>query len=245
LVSAAIVRSVCRSSQRQRSIDARGTSLATADVVNDERDAEHDRRETLSVVTTSLAAVLTAWSAFQAATWSGRQTFALALAEKKRQLSAQARLEGDQQRHLDANLFVAWSSAHVEHHDELATFLYGRFPPRLKKAMDVWLSTHPFESQDAPAHPFVMKEYELDAHERAESLGKEADAAVEKAETANLHSDTYVLGTVVFATIILLASLGPRLRRPRSQRLMLVVSGMVLLLAIAWLSELPIAWLGA
>lgn len=210
-----------------------------------ERDAQHDKRETLSVVMTSLAAVLTAWSAFQAATWSGRQTFALALGEKKRQLSAQARLEGDQQRHLDANLFVAWSTAHVEHHDELATFLYGRFPPRLKKAMDVWLTTHPFESNDAPPHPFVMKEYELDAHEKAETLATEADDAVRIAQSANVRSDTYVLGTVVFATIILLASLGPRLRRARSQRIMLVISAMVLLLAIAWLSELPIAWLGA
>ena len=53
------------------------------------RDAERPKREappkdaaareqTFSLEITSLAAVATAWSAFQASTWSGVQTFALA-----------------------------------------------------------------------------------------------------------------------------------------------------------------------
>jgi hypothetical protein len=208
-------------------------------------EVAHERLETISVFVTSLAACLTAWSAFQAATWSGRQTFAIALANKTRQLAAEARLEGDQQRHLDADLWVAWAGAHADHRDAFAAFLYERFPPRLKKGMDAWLATKPDTSKEAPPHPFVMKEYELEAHDRAAALGNDADAAIETAQVANVRSDTYVLGTVVFATTILLASLGPRLHHLRAQRAMVTVSGIILLVAIAWLLRLPVAWLGA
>lgn len=227
----------------------------SAGVVSSDRDheeaaaREHDRdrqerEETLSVVTTSFAAVATAWSAFQAATWSGRQTFALAHAEKLRQLATEARLEGDQQMHLDANLFVAYAGAFAQQNDRYAQFLYDRFPPRLKKAMDAWLATNPRTSKDAPPHPFAMREYEVEAHRRSATLGSEADDALVTGRRANIESDTYVLGTVVFATVILLASLGPRLHRRNARRAMLIVSTAILVAALAWLAVRPIAWVG-
>ncbi|MGZ3456848.1 MAG: hypothetical protein ACXVEF_44995, partial [Polyangiales bacterium] len=80
---------------------------------DEKRNHERERQETASVAATSIAAVATAWSAFQAALWSGRQTFALARASKARELSTQARSEGDQQAALDANLFVAYSGAYA------------------------------------------------------------------------------------------------------------------------------------
>lgn len=203
-----------------------------------------DREETLSVAMSSLAAVATAWSAFQAATWSGRQTFALAEAAKQRQLSTEARLEGDQYLHFDASMFIAYADAYASGNDRFAKFLYERFPPRLKKAMDAWLATKPLTSKDAPPHPFVMAEYQNEAHQRALTLGKEADDAVAAGSAANRTSDTYVLDTVVFATIILLASLGVRLRRRAPRHVMLVVSGAALLVALAWLAAGPIAWVG-
>jgi hypothetical protein len=213
--------------------------------VNHEDDPVHERIETLAVVATSVAAVITAWSAFQAATWSGRQTFALAHATKTQQLAAEARLEGDQQMHLDANLFVAWAEAYADKRQTFATFLYDRFPPRLKTATDAWIATHPLESRDAPLHPFVMPEYRVEAHQKAAALAREAGEAIDSAQLANTRSDTYVLGTVVFATIILLASLGPRLHHRSTQRAMIVVSTVALLVAIAWLATMPIAWIGA
>jgi hypothetical protein len=217
---------------------------AESETVANERERQ-DREETLSVLTTSLAAVATAWSAFQAATWSGRQTFALARATKHRQLSTEARLEGDQHLHFDGALFVAYAGAYADQKEEFAQFLYERFPPRLRKAMDAWIATRPRTSKDAPPHPFAMAEYQLEPHQRALALGKEADDEIAAGGAANRISDTYVLGTVVLATIILLSSLGVRLRRRRPRRVMLVLSVVALLGAVGWLAVRPVAWVGA
>lgn len=210
-----------------------------------ERGREREEREeTLSVVMTSMAAVATAWSAFEAAIWSGRQTFALADATKLRQLSSEARLEGDQQQAFDASMFIAYAGAYADGNETFSQFLYQRFPPRLKTATDAWLATKPLESKDAPPHPLMMAEYKIEAHERALVLGKEADDALVVGGRANRTSDIYVLGTVLLATIILLASLGPRLRRRNPRRVMLLMGGVALLFAIGWLATRPVAWVG-
>jgi hypothetical protein len=218
------------------------TSSATREQKKDEE--VHELEESVSVAMSALAGVATAWSAFQAATWNGRQTFALAAANKARQLSSQLRIEGDQQQHLDANLFVSYASAYAIGNEALTRFLYERFPQRLKKAMDAWLAKEPLKSHDAPATPFVMPEYQIEAHQRALALATEGDDLTARAGTANRISDTFVLGTVVFATIVLLASLAPRLHRRRPRRAMLVLSGVALSIALAWLLSRPVAWVG-
>ena len=219
----------------------RGAPDASADA-DSERE---EREETISVLMTSVAAVATAWSAFQAATWSGRQTFALTRATKLRQLSSEARLEGDQQLHFDATAFLAFARDYAHGEQTFSQFLYDRFPPRLRRAMDAWLATSPLTSRDAPPHPFAMAEYRLEMHERASALGVEADDAIVAGAQANRTSDSYVLATVAFATIISLASLGTRVRRRSPRRAMLVVSAVALVGALAWLASRPIAWLGA
>jgi hypothetical protein len=206
--------------------------------------AQREREESLSVVTSSCAAVATAWAAFEAAVWSSKQTFLLAGAVKQRSLATEARLEGNQQLQVDAELFVAWAAAHSEHNAELSQFLYDRFPPRLKVAMDAWLATKPLESSDAPPQPFKMPQYQLEPHQRSVVLGKAADHDVELGHDANFTADTYVLATVFLAMIILLASLSMRLRSRAPRRVMLAMSGFGLLAAMAWLAMRPIAWPG-
>ena len=190
------------------------------------------------------AAVATAWSAFQAATWNGRQTFALARAAKDREHSTQARAQGDQQSTLDVALFVAWAKAYQHHDDVFATFLYDRFPPRLKKATDAWLATAPFGSSDGPAHPFALPEYQTEAHARADALATQADDEVAAGVAANRQSDTYVLATVIFATVILLATIGLRLQRRSTRRTLLILTALTLFVSTAWVAARPVAWVG-
>jgi hypothetical protein len=184
-----------------------------------DRDARREMREDgLSLTITSLAAVVTAWSAFQASTWSGVQMFALANAARLRDLSTQLRLEGDQQLHVDVDLFIAYAGALVDHRDAFAAFLRDRFPPRLRVATDAWLDTHPLESTSAPAHPLAMPEYRIEATERASAAQKASDDASDQAARANHAGDLYVLATVLLATIITVSSLGSRRIRRGSAR---------------------------
>lgn len=144
----------------------------------------------------------------------------------------------------DATLFVAFANAYSQGNEKFATFLHDRFPQRLRRATDAWLATNPRTSHDAPPHPFAMSEYHVEAHERARTLGKDADEVFTQGHEANRTSDTYVLGTVIFATIILFGSLVMRLHRNRTRRAMLLVTAVVLFTSIIWLVLRPIAWVG-
>ncbi len=227
-----------------------GAEDAAAELAH-ERAQAHPRppgvsetEENLSIATSSLAALATAWAAFQAEIWSSDQTFMLARASRQRALSTVARLEGDQQVHLDTNLFVAWAGAYSEHNATLERFLYDRFPPRLQVATDAWLATKPLVSKDAPPHPFAMPEYEIAAHERAAALALEADDTVQSAEAANLTGDIYVFATVFLALVILLASLSTRPRHAGPRRTMLMLSAAALAGGLAWLATRPVSWPG-
>ena len=208
------------------------------------RKRDRDREETASAAITSLAAVATAWSAFQASTWSGVQTFGLAQSTRLRQQAVEARLEGDQLKHMDADLFVAYAGAIAEHKDEFASFLHDRFPPRLRKATDAWLATKPLQNASAPPHPFAMEEYVVEQQGRATVMNLEADGHMSAAATANRTSDIYVLGAVLFSTIILVASVGSRLRAATPRHAMLIASGAALLAVLAWMASRPVAWAG-
>jgi hypothetical protein len=207
-------------------------------------EIEREREETTSIVATSVAAVATAWTAFQASIWGGTQTFSLAESNKARQLSIQARLEGDDQRQLDTSLFVTYAGAYANGNQAFAQFLIDRFPARLRKATDAWLATHPFTSRDAPPYPMAMGEYKVEAYQHATDLAEQADRALARSQVAHHVADVYVLGTVVFATNVLLASLGLRLHGRKPRRVMLVFSLATLVVALVWLATRPIVWTG-
>ena len=143
---------------------------------------------------------------------------------------------------MDADLFVAYLGALVDHHEAFATFLRDRFPPRLQVATTAWLGTHPLESSSAPPHPLAMPEYQVDATERANAEARSADAAEARAAVANHNGDLYVLTTVLLATV----HHGPQRRiatdQQRSRRLTLALCGALLLVVIVWLAFRPVAW---
>ena len=130
----------------------------------------------------------------------------------------------------------------MEHRDAFATFLFDRFPPRLRVATAAWLETHPLQSHSAPPHPFAMAEYRVEATERANAAQKAADADAARAAVAHHNSDLYVLATVLLATVITVSALGSRLVTSRARRAALVLCGVVLLTVIVWLILRPVAW---
>jgi hypothetical protein len=200
--------------------------------------------DNIAVAITSASALATAWAAFQSRTWSGQQTFELARAAALRQKATQAQLEGDQIMHLDVDLFIAFTSAQTDHRDDFAAFLRGRFPPRLRKAMDTWLATDPMKSAAAAPHPFALPEYQVDRFAQAQALNTQVDRALQEGAESNRISETYTLGTVVLSVVILFASLGSHLRTRGARRVSMVVSSGLLLIAIVWLVRSPLSWIG-
>jgi len=105
--------------------------------------------------------------------------------------------------------------------------MFERTREEFRPALDAWLDTDPFRNPDAPATPFVMEEYQLEAMQRADTLVSAAEARGQDARDHNQQSDNYVLMAVVFASVLFSVGLSRKLPNPKSGRAVLIV-GIVL-----------------
>lgn len=211
------------------------------------------RIELIATVFLAIATVLTAWSAFQSAKWSGVQAISFSAANTARTESARASDLANTQRAVDVDTFIAWVSAvaaeqGVEPPDapylpEAGTesgFLYQRFRDEFKPAVEAWLATRPLVDDDAPATPFQMPEYQLAADTEAERLVNESEDRRDDALQANQRSDNYVLLTVLFAAVLLFAGVSTKLRGRRAQQILLGLAFLLLTAAAGALLTFPV-----
>jgi hypothetical protein len=180
-------------------------------------DQRARRYELVATLVLSIAAVLTAWSAFQANKWGGEMSIQFSAANAARTFSVQAANEAATQTAIDVGVFVQYATAVAAGDGELADFLEQRFRPEFVPAFDAWLATDPLVSSSAPATPFEMEEYALAASAESERLVAEADAASQAARDANQQGDNYVLLTVLFASVLFFAGVSTKTSRPLAQ----------------------------
>ncbi len=167
-----------------------------------EKDQQARWAEIVYAVVLSLATMSTAWCAYQGTRWSGAQTFRLNAANKAGRESSTFHVEALQLRAHDAAMGINWMNAKHEGNQSQEQFLFKRFRPEMKKAVEAWLRTDPFNNPKAPQSPMSMAEYvqpELGEAKRLEELSAQEFAA---AQQANERSDTYVLLTVLFASVL-------------------------------------------
>lgn len=211
--------------------------------------------DVIATVVMAVAALLTAWSAFQSDQWGDTMSFSLAEASAARTEATRTYTRAGQLSQADLATFFAWlqeaqremavgeidvSSGYEPEPDTLSGFLYQRFRPDFKAAMDAWLATRPFITTGAPATPFVMPEYRVAEADEAERL---QDLAAEKytaAENADANDDKYVLSTIIFAGIFLFAGLSTKMRTRLGQYLMLGMAIVLLIAGAVFLVTVPI-----
>jgi hypothetical protein len=188
----------------------------------------------------SLATVSTAWCAYQATLWSGVQTFRLAAANKANRESSTFHIEALQLRAHDAAMGISWMQAKHEGNQRQEQFLFNRFRPEMKKAVEAWLKTDPFNNAKAPLGPLVMAEYaqpELDEARRLEELSAQEFAA---ARRANETSDTYVLLTVLFASVLFFGGIAGTIDSRRLRVAIVTVALAFFLVTVIFLATMPI-----
>jgi len=196
--------------------------------------------EFISAVLLALATVGTAWCGYQAARWGGEQTTHFFEAMSAGLGSAQLANQANQLNALNINLFVEWSAASSQGNQELADFLYERFPPELKTAMDAWLATNPLVNPDAPASPFAMPQYAPQELEESNRFSRMADGFFEQASEENEISDQYVLLTVMFASVLFFAGVSGKFASQVIDLVMLVFAVIVFMVGVVILFTYPI-----
>src|SRR4029450_2064357 len=87
--------------------------------------------------------------------------------------AARAQGEAEAQTEVDVATFIQWVDAHANEHEELEGFYEERFRDEFTPAFEAWVGTDPSANPDAPATPFAMDEYQLEARNEAERLDRE------------------------------------------------------------------------
>jgi hypothetical protein len=180
---------------------------------------EHERKvprnerilEFAAVLLLSFATLSTAWSGYQAALFSGKQSQKYAQASALRIHSQNQSTIAGQFRLEDLLLFNRWLDAHEAGNQRLESIYQRRFRGRFRPAFNAWIAEHPFSNPRAKPSPLYEPQYHPAQIDDAAALDHEADVRYEEGTAAKETDDKYILSTVFFAAVLFFSGISLRL----------------------------------
>jgi hypothetical protein len=201
-----------------------------------------DRRvELATTVLLAVAAVATAWAAYQSARWHGEQAKGQSASIAARVESTRAAAEANRQAQIDVALFTQWVDAFARDETELAGFYRKRFRPEFQPAFRAWVATRPRTNPDAPLSPFAMPQYKLATIAQADRLEAQAAAASESVGQYIQRADNYSLTVVLFAASLFFAGISTRLPSSTSRIVILGLGYALFLGSLIWIATFPVS----
>jgi hypothetical protein len=199
------------------------------------------RSELAATVLLALAAVATAWAAYQSARWHGEQARAQSASIAARVESARAGGVANREAQIDVSLFTQWVDAYALDRTELAAFYRKRFRPEFEPAFEAWVATRPRTNPDAPLSPFAMPQYKLEATATADRLEARAAAFSARVGSFIQRADNYSLAVVLFAAALFFAGISTRLRAATPRTVILGLGYALFLGAVIWIATFPVS----
>lgn len=202
---------------------------------------QRDWAELAATVVLSLAVLVATWSAYQAALWGGVQ------ASNASQYTGQLTESNDlttlitAQFESDSQAISTWLIMAAEDNERGMQILEERFDDTLRPAFDAWMAGS-IDGDVPPGLPQDLPEYEEGFDELLEAknfLFASATEARETAGEANRTSDSFVLVTVIMASVMFFAGVGTKLKGQATRLTMLVVAGLLFAGALAAMLTLP------
>jgi ferric-dicitrate binding protein FerR (iron transport regulator) len=220
--------------------------------------ARLDRRfELLEAILLAVAAVLTAWSAFQATKWGGVQADSYSRAGAARTESVRASTRAGQLTAVDVDTFTSWLAAlgaderagvesgltedgYTPRPRTESAFLYERFRPEFRTAFDAWLATNPRTNPSAAPTPFTMPDYRVAEADQAAALEQQAEEFATVARRANQRGDNYVLMTIMFALVLVLVGIGTKMDTVKARTFLFALATVALASAAVVVFSFPV-----
>lgn len=197
--------------------------------------------EVLAAILLGLATLASAWSAYQSALWDGIQTFRIAEANAAGRHAGGKEIYANQLRTIDVVMFERYVSAISEKNQQLTEFLFRRFRPEMKVAVEAWLATRPLQNPSAPLTPFTMDEYALAVGKEIQRLHEDETNKFAEAREASEVSDTYLLLTVLYGIVLFLGGIAAAFERQRLRIVILTLAVVIMTVATVALAFLPLA----
>jgi hypothetical protein len=218
------------------------TDARDEEAFGEEQVPTSPRERALELVVTvllSAAVFISAWCAYEATRFTGKQGDANNEAAALRIESAKAESRAGQLELVDATAFGQYLTAVGMKDTGLARFYRARFRDEFRPAFDAWLALEPLSDPSAPKTPFVLGAYKLAAQERADLLAAKAEERVREGERAGATGDRYVLAVVLLAAALFLLGVQTRMGEFRLRLAMVSVAGVLVLGTIVWIATLP------
>jgi hypothetical protein len=201
-----------------------------------------DRRfEVAATVLLAIAAVATAWAAYQSARWHSEQARGQSASIAARVESTRAANVANRQAQIDVSLFTQWIDAYARSETELAGFYRKRFRPEFRPAFEAWVATRPRKNAAAPLSPFAMPQYKLAATAQADRLEAQAAASSESVGQFIHRADNYSLAVVLFAAALFFAGISTRLRSHTPRAVVLGLGYALFLGSVVWIATFPVS----
>ena len=188
-----------------------------------------------------MAAVATAWAAYQSARWHGQQAEAQRASVAARVESTRAANVANRQAQIDLALFTQWVDAYARDENELAGFYRKRFRAEFQPAFEAWVATRPRTNRSAPLSPFAMPQYKLAATAQSNRLEAQAATASQRVGRFIQRADNYSLTVVLFAASLFFAGISTRLRSPTTRMVVLGLGYALFLGALIWIATFPVS----
>ncbi len=188
----------------------------------------------------SAAGLLTAWTSYQSALWSGQQAKHYGLASRQWVKGAQLGLDANINRVIDVGLFNAWLEAKDAANDRLATLYQNRFPADFRPVFDAWVATRPFDDPSAPSSPFGMPSFRQPGLDEGETMEKAAEAEFLAAVNANHIADSFTRSATILAMCMFFGGIAGVFRTPRVRMALVLIALVACVFGAAEMFRLPI-----
>jgi hypothetical protein len=181
----------------------------------------------------ALATIMSAWCAFASADWHGDSTDFYHKSSTSVVKASELFDRAQQQVLIDVVTFTNYYNAVSAGDLQLAQAYETRgFSPELESAFNAWKAKDPFANTDAPATPFAMAEYKNPYRVKALAEQRYSSEQAAKGRDAMHKSNTYILLTVLFASVLFFAGISTKFKEVRI-RLALLAFGACVFIAAA------------
>ncbi len=196
--------------------------------------------EIVSAFLLSAAVDLSAFSAWQATLWGGKQSISFAEASSSRAQSNRELAIALTEIAYDVGAFVDASIIFAEGDEEaLEIFDERLFRDEFKPALEAWLALDPLNDLEAPRTPFEIEEYTNSNLDESMALQEAADEKFEEGKEASGNSDDYILAMVFFASVLFFSGISTKFRSQWIRSVSIVIAVAALSAGVAWLVSLP------
>jgi len=174
--------------------------------------------EIVTAIILSLSTVASAWSVYQSSGWHKVEKDFFFESSQYQLESIRSSSAAMQFKAIDVSMFLEFAQAYSQENTRLSDFIYQRFRPEMRTAVDAWMALDPLVNPNAPAAPFYMTEYVL-----AEEIATENYLALAEEKTIQAYelSDKYSKLTVLFAATLFFAGITTKFESSRIRLVLL------------------------